>query len=149
MRSVAVVFPASMCAMIPMFRQRFRGTVRGTAYFPCGLPSAVITASSLMRQESFAPPLYCNPDSDGLPAIVREGLVGLGHAVHVFLLLHRCAATIGRIQQLIGELVDHALFATGAPVGDEPANRERSAPLGVHFDRHLVVCAANTTGLDF
>src|ERR1035441_195955 len=31
MRSVAVVFPASMCAMIPMFRQRFRATVRATA----------------------------------------------------------------------------------------------------------------------
>jgi hypothetical protein len=30
MRSVAVVFPASMCAMIPMFRQRFRGTWRAT-----------------------------------------------------------------------------------------------------------------------
>src|ERR1700735_2624596 len=30
MRSVVVVFPASMCAMIPMFRQRLSGTCRGT-----------------------------------------------------------------------------------------------------------------------
>jgi hypothetical protein len=41
MRSVVVVLPASMCAMIPMFRQRFRGIVRATVVsllcrFPCG-----------------------------------------------------------------------------------------------------------------
>src|ERR1041385_5988005 len=30
----------------------------------------------------------------GLPAIVREGLVGLGHLVHVFALLHGAAAAV-------------------------------------------------------
>jgi hypothetical protein len=30
MRSVVVVFPASMCAMMPIFLQRSNGTVLGT-----------------------------------------------------------------------------------------------------------------------
>jgi len=37
-----------------------------------------------------------------LPPIVREGLIGLGHAVNVFLLLNGCAFAIGGIEQLIG-----------------------------------------------
>src|SRR6266851_3738280 len=38
MRSVVVVLPASMCAMMPMLRQRSRGKVRATAIAPteCG-----------------------------------------------------------------------------------------------------------------
>src|SRR5450631_204913 len=107
MRSVAVVFPASMCAMIPMFRQRFRGVVRATAILPCGPQRPLF-----IRFRS--PPCldFITPDplawpastlrfrSARLPAVVREGLVGLSHAVYVFLLLHRCAATVSRIQQL-------------------------------------------------
>src|SRR5579859_3976026 len=84
-----------------------------------------------------------------LPAIVSESLVGLSHAVHVFLLLHRRTTAVGGIEQLIGQLVDHALFATGAPVSDEPANGQRGAALGSHFDRHLVVGAADAAGLHF
>src|SRR5262245_43282610 len=33
MRSVVVVLPASMCAMMPMFLQRSNGTVLDTAFF--------------------------------------------------------------------------------------------------------------------
>jgi hypothetical protein len=33
MRSVVVVFPASMCAMIPIFLQRSNGTVLATAVY--------------------------------------------------------------------------------------------------------------------
>src|SRR5437899_12691862 len=32
MRSVVVVFPASMCAMMPMFRMRSSGVMRGIAF---------------------------------------------------------------------------------------------------------------------
>jgi hypothetical protein len=32
MRSVVVVLPASMCAMMPMFLQRSNGTVRATVF---------------------------------------------------------------------------------------------------------------------
>src|SRR5580700_11841548 len=61
-----------------------------------------------------------------LPAIVREGLVGLGHTMHVVLLLDRRATAIGRVQQLIRQLVDHALFATSAAVLQNPADRQRN-----------------------
>jgi len=59
-----------------------------------------------------------------LPAVVSEGLVGLGHTVNVFLLLHRSATAIGGIEELSGQLLDHALLATGAAVGYEPADGE-------------------------
>src|ERR1017187_2981872 len=82
------------------------------------------------------------------PAVVSKGLVGLGHAVHIFLLLHGRAAPVGRIQQLVAQLVGHAFFATIAAIRNQPANRQRGAPVGSNFDRHLVVGAANTSGLD-
>src|ERR1700749_4047125 len=153
MRSVAVVLPASICAMIPMFRQRFRGIVRATATLPCGLLSPRFSSVPRPTGGLIAPgnrtarlPLFSRRL---LPAVVRERLVGLSHAMNVFLLLHRCAASIGRIKQLIAELVDHALFATTAAVGDEPADRERGAAVWIHFDWHLVVGAAHATGLYF
>src|SRR5256885_564652 len=40
---------------------------------------------------------------------MREGLIGFGHAVHIFLLLHGSAARIGRVDQLIRQPVDHGL----------------------------------------
>src|ERR1039458_7293046 len=98
MRSVVVVLPASMCAMIPMFRQRFRGTVRATVSYlslckaaPCGHSNSVQTGWAN------SPPCSLN---SALPAVVGEGLVGLGHAMNVFLLLHRGTATIRGVQQL-------------------------------------------------
>src|SRR5450631_843185 len=84
-----------------------------------------------------------------LPAVMRKCLVGFRHAMNVFLLLHRSAAAVGRIQQFAGQLVDHALFAAGPAVGDQPADGERGAPLRIDFDRHLVIRAADATGLDF
>src|SRR6266567_2824212 len=110
MRSVAVVFPASMCAMIPMFRQRFRGMVRATLIHPCGLASPRLLRTSLelsvrillaIRTGNFA---KARLPAAGLPAVMRESLVGFGHAVDVFLLLHCRAAPVGRVQQLVRQL---------------------------------------------
>src|SRR3954470_18053113 len=44
MRSVVVVLPASMCAMMPMLRQRSRGKVRATAEYlvRCGRSRALL-----------------------------------------------------------------------------------------------------------
>src|ERR1700679_3627804 len=144
MRSVAVVFPASMCAMIPMFRQRFRGMVRATAVSSLRAPGPRLV--QLLSQRAVSGPWPLGPR--WLPAVMRKGLVGLGHAVHIFLLLHRRAAPVGGIEQLIAQLVDHALFAAVAAVGDQPADGQRGAPLRVHFDRNLVVGAAHAAGLD-
>src|SRR5207302_2357205 len=47
----------------------------------------------------------------GLPPVVREGLVGLGHLVRVFALLHRVAAVVGGVDQLGRQLLVHRLLA--------------------------------------
>src|SRR5690349_16117516 len=111
-----------MCAMMPMFLQRSNGTSLAT--FLVRFPFV-------------------------LPAVVRESLVGLRHAVHVFFLLYRGAAAVGRVQQLVGELVHHALFAASSAVGNQPADGQRSAPVLVDFDRNLVVRAANSPRFHF
>src|SRR5271157_4485704 len=84
-----------------------------------------------------------------LPAVVSEGLVGLGHAVHVFFLLDRSSTVIGRVEQLVSQLVNHAFLATSAAVGQNPANCQRSAAVGIDFDRDLVVGAAHAATLHF
>src|SRR5215210_8317429 len=101
MRSVVVVLPASMCAMIPMLRTR----------------------SSAMRD---AVVVLMSP----LPAVVREGLVRLRHPVDVVLLLEGAALRVDRVLQLARDLLLHSLLAPLARELDEPANRQRAgAPL--------------------
>src|ERR671910_771724 len=90
MRSVVVVLPASMWAMIPMFR------TRSSAIACC------VTAT-----ESFPP----------LPAIVREGLVGLRHPVDVVLLLECAALLVDRVEDLTGGV---------GPPPPPPAGRART-----------------------
>src|SRR5215470_3191627 len=97
MRSVVVVLPASMWAMIPMFRTRSS---------PTGVVTVLIARS-------------------GLPAVVREGLVGLRHPVDVVLLLVGAALLVQRIHELAGQLRRHALLASVAGVLHDPAQRER------------------------
>src|SRR5687768_1099983 len=113
MRSVVVVLPASMCAMIPMLRTR---------------SSAMRVAVVLMSP---------------LPAVVREGLVGLRHPVDVVLLLERAALLVDRVLELAGDLLLHPLLAPLARELDEPADRERARAALGHLDRHLVVGAAD------
>src|SRR4029078_6491120 len=79
----------------------------------------------------------------GLPAVMREGLVGLRHPVHVVLALERVALLLERVEDLARELVLHVLLAPVARVRHEPAQRERAAAPLRHLDRHLVVRAAD------
>src|SRR5438105_1613833 len=104
-----------MWAMIPMFRTRSSATL------------VSVTANS----------------SPCLPPVVREGLVGLRHPVHVVLALERVALLLERIQDLAGQLVVHVLLAAVARIRDEPAQRERAAAALRHLDRNLVVGAAD------
>src|SRR5437899_4758401 len=103
-----------MWAMIPMFRTRSSPT------------RVSVTATS--------PPL---------PPVVRKGLVGLRHPVHVVLALERVALLLERVEDLAGQLVVHVLLAPVARVGDEPAKCERAAAALRHLDRNLVVGAAD------
>src|ERR1700748_813240 len=108
MRSVVVVLPASICAAIPMFRYMLRGVVRAIGGCP------------------------------GLPAIVREGAVGVGHLVVVSALLDGRAAIVGGVHQLARQAALHGGLVAAAGGGDQPANGERARTVGAYFDGHLI-----------
>src|SRR6266540_4528496 len=120
MRSVVVVLPASMCAMMPIFRSLARAA------------SAAATSN----------PYFCFSSEPlelrALPAVVREGLVGLRHLVGVLAALDRGAETVAGVQQLVHQPLNHGLLTPGAGVGHQPAQPQRGLPRGADLDRHLV-----------
>src|SRR5688572_26717055 len=113
-----------MCAMIPMFRYRSSGYSRFTADPFWGFTSTVIS-----------------------PLVVAEGLVGLRHLVDFVLAADGRARVVHRVHELAGELLPHRLARALARRGDEPAHRERAAPVGADLDRDLVGRAADPSGL--
>src|SRR5208337_4561770 len=139
MRSVVVVFPASMWAMMPMFLQRSNGTVLGTTInsFWGSEISFWLLASSQKRVTSLLPP------------VMRERLVRFRHAMHVFFFLDGGAFSVRGVEQLVGQLLNHSLFAAAARVAYDPTDRQRRSAVGSNFNRHLVVRAAHTPGLYF
>src|SRR5690606_30168214 len=86
------------------------------------------------------------PRRTRLPAIMREGLVGFRHAMHVFALLDGSATILGRFKQLRGEALRHALLGTLASRVDGPAHRKSHLAKRTNLDRHLVGCTADTAG---
>src|SRR5439155_11364668 len=113
-----------MWAMIPMFRTR---------------SSATAVSFSLVLKAPFP---------SRLPAVVGEGLVGLRHPVDVVLALERAALLVERVQNLVGELVAHALLPAVARERHEPAHGERAGPALRHLHRNLVVRAADAAAAD-
>src|SRR5271168_656449 len=59
----------------------------------------------------------------GSPPVMREGLVGLRHAVNVVLALVSAALLGLRVHELVGEALRHGLLAPLAGELDEPAHR--------------------------
>src|SRR5215831_18464627 len=97
MRSVVVVLPASMCALMPMLRYRSMGVERGTlgvrrSDVRDGLLSARTHSPSCDRRGSRL--------SGVLEPEVRERLVGFRHPVHFLALLHGAAAAFRSLEQL-------------------------------------------------
>src|SRR5208282_129902 len=139
MRSVVVVFPASMWAMMPMFLQRSNGTVLGTTInsFWGSEISFWLLASSQKRVTSLLPP------------VMRERLVRFRHAMHVFFFLDGGAFAVRGVEQLVRQLLDHSFFAAAARVAHNPANRQRSPAVGGNFDRHLIVRSTHAPRLHF
>src|SRR5882724_6248091 len=144
MRSVVVVFPASMCAMMPMFLQRSNGTVLATVFlysfwgskkFGVETPLAASPLAAKTRQAS------------SLPSVMRERLVRFRHAVHIFFLLDGGALAVGGVEQFVRQLVDHSLFAATARIRHDPADCQGRPPVRTDFDRHLIVRAAHAPGL--
>ena len=84
----------------------------------------------------------------GLPAVVGEGLVGLGHLVGVLALLHSAAQVVGSVHDLAGQTLLHGLLAAVAGISGQPAQTQGLAALRADLDGHLVGGAAHTAGLD-
>src|SRR3989442_5477981 len=140
MRSVVVVLPASIWAMIPMLR------VFSSEY--CRSTSASLPPYDSLHEKRgvrLRPPLHFDLS---LPAIMRERLVGLRHLVRVFSLLYSGAAVARGVEELAGELLGHAALAPTAGGADDPPHRQRGAPVGTHFDRHLIRRPSDPPRLD-
>src|SRR5712692_7614602 len=56
----------------------------------------------------------------------------------IVFLLDRVAAIVRRIEQLSRQPVSHRFLAAPARKRDDPANRQRTAPLLMNFDRDLI-----------
>src|SRR5215218_819776 len=114
MRSVVVVLPASMCAMIPMFRVLASSAVLAISYSSsfgsaCGFRGSVVQK----RTSRSAPAVPPAAGAGSLPAVVREGLVRLGHLVGVLTPLDGGTETIARVEQLVHQTLGHRLLAAG------------------------------------
>src|SRR6266702_6098531 len=120
MRSVVVVFPASICAEIPMFRYRSIGVARAT-----------VTDDPIER-----------PDWPGwppaLPEVVREGLVGLRHAMRVLALADGGTAVFCGVHQFVSEAKRHGLLAAVTSSLDDPAHGQCLAASRANFNGYLV-----------
>lgn len=78
---------------MPMFLHRSNGTVLDTAFFLSSFRISCSLATEPVKSVSLV--LFV------LPPVMREGLIGLGHTVNVFLLLDGCAFAIRGIEQLV------------------------------------------------
>src|SRR5882757_987513 len=135
MRSVVVVFPASMCAEIPMFRYRSIGVFLGMMF-----TSSVYAAS---RPAARVPRRVANLESK-----VREGPIRLGHPMHFLAPLHGPAASFRSLDQLAGQTQRHRLLAALLGRLAQPAHRQRHPAYRPHLDRDLVVGATDAPALD-
>src|SRR6188768_2648008 len=137
MRSVVVVLPASMCAMMPMLRTFVRSVSTSCA------TGVFLLYDRGMRGLGHSPRI-----SGLLPAVVREGAVRLGHLVGVFAALDRGTEAVRGIQDLVLQTLGHRLLTTALRVADEPAECQRVGAARLDLDRHLVGRAADATALD-
>src|SRR5262245_7469177 len=140
MRSVVVVLPASMCAMMPMLRVRSSGACLAIVRSP-----RFQTETSNRQLNWPLPTVNCQ-----LPTVVSKGLVRFRHAVRVFALLDGATTKVGGVEQLVGQLLLHRLaVAPRAREADQPADAEREAAVRIDFNRNLVVRAADAARLHF
>src|SRR3954447_24176892 len=148
MRSVVVVLPASMWAMMPMLRTLFRSvsTSCATGFLRKVESEGCRPGAALLGITPGRPDLL--PAARCLPAVVGEGLVRLGHLVRVLAALDSGAETVGRVQDLVLETLGHRLLTTTLGVAGEPAERQGVGAVRLDLDRHLVGRATDTAAAD-
>src|SRR3954447_14488799 len=112
-----------MCAMIPMLRTWARADT-----------TSVVTSVRLLSASS----VKGERQAAGLPAVVRERLVGLGHLVGVFAALDAGPEAVARVEDLVHEPLGHGLLAPLPGVADEPAQRESVGAARLDLDGNLV-----------
>src|SRR5689334_1062811 len=103
-----------MCAMMPMLRTLLRSVVMSTATVGSFLTSEGGRCAAVARDRRTTAPS---------PAVVGEGLVGLGHLVGVLALLHSGAEAVGGVEDLVHQPLGHGLLATVLGVAHQPAQR--------------------------
>src|SRR3954468_17872534 len=141
MRPVVAVLPASVCAMIPMLRVLASWAALAITY-----SSSFGSACGFRGSPGF--PRAAGAGERTSPAVVREGLVRLGHLVGVLAALHSGTEAVARVEELVHEALGHRLLTTGAAVLDQPAQAERGAARGADLDRDLVGRATDTAAAD-
>src|SRR5450432_1056354 len=85
--------------------------------------------------------------SPQLPAVMGEGLVGLGHAVRVLALPDSRSPVLGGIHQLVRQAERHGLLAAVTGCVDDPAHRQCLAASRPNFNWYLIGGAADPAGL--
>src|SRR6185437_17054287 len=83
-----------------------------------------------------------------LPAVVGEGLVGLGHPVHVLTALDGRADAVGGVEDLVGQPFGHGLLAALPGEPGEPTDGQGGGPPRADLHRHLVGGATDPAALD-
>src|SRR5262249_34968344 len=79
---------------------------------------------------------------------MAEGAVRLGHLVRVLAPLDGGAEAVHCVDELLGELVAHALAVPLAGRLDQPADAEREPAIATDLDGDLVRRTADAAGLD-
>src|SRR3989337_3639986 len=82
----------------------------------------------------------------GLPAVVGEGLVGLGHLVDVFPLFDRRSRVVGGVKDLAGQAPGHIWFLPLAGDGHQPANGQGAGPPRGNLHGNLIRSPAYPPG---
>src|SRR5438067_819351 len=166
MRSVVVVLPASMWAMIPMFRVLPSGYSRMTRPpFPDGCwrsfvacaASDTCSSSNFLAGIAISDPLHkyraparARPRSflRRSPSVMGERLVRLGHLVEILAALHRRPLADGGVHDLADQPLAHRVLPALAGEVHQPPQRERRAALRTNLDRHLVRRSADPPRAD-
>src|ERR1700756_2226773 len=140
MRSVVVVLPASMCAMMPMLRTFVRSvsTSCATAKFPL---FRLLDCCSDVPEVSTDRGL-CSP------AVVCEGPVRLGHLVGVLAPLDGGTQAIAGVEDLVRQALGHGLLPALPREADQPTQGQRGGTVGAHLDGNLVGRTTNAAATD-
>src|SRR5215211_7739443 len=96
-----------MCAMMPMFLSLARAAsaaATSVTYFV----SSSRPARPVLSGQCWLP--AARYSAARLPAVMCEGLVGLGHLVGVLAPLHGGTEAVARVEQLVLEPLDHCLL---------------------------------------